>query len=255
MTALGERILTELGEAETTDTLTRWLTHHAARIMDAADRARAAGEPDADARDAEARAAILELWRHRSSWPSGWPPSRAAAIVELLEGLPDLEDPAWFRVSAIGRLQDLHHHVLAVLADLVSASADGVEEGWLQSFGDQLTPDEMTLLTRAAGAPRRLNSVLRGGTSSLDQLRRRLALGGSENVDEEPAENTDAGESTSAKGPGVLLSSSHRLVQLADAYRDVVKDLLRRAGSASSLGQVDDDVPWTGDDNDPVIVG
>jgi hypothetical protein len=239
VTALGERILAELGEAATTNTLTRWLTHHVARLVDAADRARAARAPDTDARDAEARTAILELWQHRSAWPSGWPPSRAAAIVQLLEGLPDLEDPAWFRVSAVGRLQDLHHHVLALLADLVAASDDGVEEGWLRSFGDHLTPDEMTLLTRAVAAPRRLDAFLRPKEPASSQLWRRLreiAAGG--DVEEGDGTRPDSEESASP-GDEVERPPLHPLVQLADAYHDTVVGLVDRATRGSRSLDVD----------------
>lgn len=239
MTALGERILAELGEAETTNTLTRWLTHRVARLVDAADRARAAGEPDAGARDAEARTAILELWQHRSAWPSGWPPSRAAAIVQLLEGLPDLEDEAWFRTNALSRLQDLHHHVLAVLADLVAASDDGVEEGWLKTFGDHLTLDETTLLTRAAAAPQRLDLLLRPRAPASAQLRRRLreiAAGG--DVEEGEGTRPDS-EKAATPQDADDAPPPHPLVQLADVYRDTIVDLLDRASRRSHSPEAD----------------
>ncbi|MEU1840236.1 hypothetical protein [Micromonospora chersina] len=237
VTALGERIVAELGDARTNNILTRWLAHHTARLLDAADRARAAGDPDADARAAEARAAILDLWEHRSAWPGGWPPSRAAAIVHLLQELPDIEDPKWFRATALRRLQDIHHHVLAVLADLVAVPGDGVEEGWLRTFGDLLTPDEATLLTRAAGAPQRLDSLLRRRKSVISGLRRRLMVS-------EPSPAAGKADNAWPHGAGPTKVEEddspppHPLVQLADAYRDSILDLLNRAAKGTGGGEV-----------------
>ncbi|MFI5851534.1 hypothetical protein ACIA7R_27505 [Micromonospora chalcea] len=241
VTALGERILAELGDARTNDTLTRWLAHHTAGLLDAADRAHAAGAPDANSRAAEARAAILELWEHRSAWPSGWPPTRAAAIVHLLENLPDLEDHGWFRASALSRLQDLHHHVLALLADLVAVPGDGIEEGWLLTYGDRLTPDEVTLLTRAAGAPQRLDSLLQRRELVISRLRRRLTVSESD-----PAAGNCNNAQPDDSGPTTPFEEDdspppHPLVQLADAYRDSILDLVHRAaagpGGVEVVGQ------------------
>ncbi|MFF0371278.1 hypothetical protein [Micromonospora sp. NPDC005087] len=233
VTALGERILAELGDARTNDTLTRWLAHHTAGLLDAADRARAAGDPDANVRAAEARAAILDLWEHRSAWPGGWPPSRAAAIVHLLEDLPDLEDPGWFRASALSRLQDLHHHVLAVLADLVAGDGDGVEEGWLLTYGDRLTPDEATLLTRAASAPRRLDRLLHRREPEISRLRRRLTQGepGPAAGKDDSAQPDDSGSTIPVEEDAS--PTPHPLVQLADAYRDSILDLVRHAATGT----------------------
>lgn len=226
---LGERILAELDGAQTNNTLTRWLAHHTASLIDAADRARAEDAPDADARAAEARAAILDLWQHRSAWPTGWPPPRATAIVRLLQDLPDLEDPAWFRASAVGRLQDLHHHVLAVLADLVAAPGDGVEEGWLRTTGEHLTPDEVALLSRAVGAPSRLDNLLLRNESVSSRLRRQLTVsqaGPAAGPDGSPPPDGDVSATSLQEGASPAL---HPLVQLADAYRDTILDLLHRA--------------------------
>jgi hypothetical protein len=53
--ALGERILAEFGDEHTNNTLTRWLAHHTAALLGAADNARDNAAPDADARAADAR--------------------------------------------------------------------------------------------------------------------------------------------------------------------------------------------------------
>lgn len=156
---LGEHILVGLKAEQTNDTLTRWLAHHIARLMTAADDARATGAPDADARASEAHAAILELWRHRSVWPEGWPPRGAAAMAALLDSIPELDSPGWHEDNSLSRLQNLHHQILATLTDLAAVGKDDVEQGWLDTFGDRLTADETTLLTRSATAAQRINAL------------------------------------------------------------------------------------------------
>ncbi|MCM3885044.1 hypothetical protein [Frankia sp. R82] len=149
---LGERILAELGADRTSNTLTRWLAHHTARLVEAADRARETGAADADAKAAEAREAILQLWKARDTWPEGWPPPRAAKIAEILDSLPDLDEDqcSWQRKTTLAQLQELHYRTLAGLVDLVAGSdTAGIEQQWLDTVGDRLTPQEFSLLQRA----------------------------------------------------------------------------------------------------------
>ncbi|MFE3559489.1 hypothetical protein ACFXKW_32235 [Streptomyces sp. NPDC059193] len=141
VTELGERILVELGEDRTNSTLTRWLSHHTAGLIDAADRARAAGDADADARAAVAREAILQLWQARTAWPSGWPPPGTTETVRLLDSLPDLDASSWYQPTVLAQLHDLHHRILGAIVDLATHDeAVDVEQAWLDSFGDHLEP-------------------------------------------------------------------------------------------------------------------
>jgi hypothetical protein len=228
-----------LGEDRTSDILTRWLAHHTAGLIEAADHARAEGDtPDADARAASARGAILELWQHRSAWPNGWPPPRSVALVRLLEDVPDLGSPGLFQANLPSQLQALHHHVLAVLADLVTVDVADVEEGWLRAFGDQLTPDETTLLMRAAGAPRRLQDLHPRDESKISGLTRRSSN----------QESHRAAEDEQPGGPGSdleYLLPLQVLVQLANAYRDTIIDLVQ-GETAPSVG---DEVDPSDEDN------
>ena len=221
LVALGERILAELGDPRTNNTLTRWLAHHTARLIHAADKAREAGAPDARARDAEAREAIHQLWQARAAWPTGWPPPRAAEIARILDGLPDLDDGnGWYRETLLAHLQDLHYHVLAVLVDLVTGDGDtDVEQGWLDAFGDQLTSDEASLLRRAVTRPRRIESFLRSSNrKSGDQIKTVVAEdGGGEDLTQAP--------------------SAQLLVDLAEAYHAAIANLIKRAA-----GIAEDDV-------------
>ncbi|MFC9250400.1 hypothetical protein [Amycolatopsis thailandensis] len=214
---LGERILTELGETQTNSTLTRWLAHHVAGLMDTADRARAAGSPDADARQAEARSAILQLWQHRTDWPYGWPPPKTVAIARLLERLPEIDNPGWQQLTLLGRIQDLHYRVLSAVLDFGAARSVDIEREWLRIFGDQLSTDEIALLTHVAAAPRRVETLVRWVTKTAD------------NEDVEPnseqAGDPKLGEDRSVDVNGRLAIKDPRirsLVTLADAYREAV---------------------------------
>ncbi len=159
--------------------------------MDAADRARRDGAADADTKADEAREAILQLWNARATWPAGWPPPRAAEIARLLDDLPQVEDTnLWHRQTILAGLQDLHHRVLATLVDLATSGSDSsLDKAWLDSFGDQLTPDEASLLRRAATRPRH---KMRGPFSEAD-----------------PEEST-----------------SRPLISLVEAYRKIIYKLL-----------------------------
>lgn len=214
---LGERILAELDANRSNNTLTRWLAHHTAALLQAADHARDTGAPDADARATEARTAILQLWQHRSAWPAGWPPPRATKIVELLDDLPDLDEPRYYRASVLGHLHNLHHQILATLVDLATSGDVGIEQGWLDTFGDRLTADETRLLTRAADTDYRLVNLLQWWERATEQA---ADADGSSDVDREDAEAT-----------GTPL---HPVATLAERYRQAVFDLLDRPGGTST---------------------
>jgi hypothetical protein len=206
--------------------LIRWLAHHTARLIEAADQARAANALDADARAAEAREAILQLWRARSDWPSGWPPPLAVEIARTLDELPSLNAHKWYRHTPLARLHDIHHHVLAVLTDLAvhDASVD-IEQGWLAAYGDHLTEHEVTMLRRAAEKPRRLDALLRW--NDLYEL-----------LDMHPS-----GESAHDADVVAEDIETHPLVKLADAYHAAVVSLVRPVRSTASIvaGAVPDD--------------
>ncbi|MFB8168295.1 hypothetical protein ACFC60_10140 [Kitasatospora purpeofusca] len=226
MRELGERILAEFGEDHTNNTLIRWMAHHTAGLVEAADRAREAGDADADAHAAMAREAILQLWQARSAWPSGWPPPGAAEIVRLLDALPDPGSATWHRPTVLAQLHDLHHRILGAIVDLATqGGAVDVEQGWLDAFSDRLTPDEAVLLRRVATRAGRIDILsrwaIRHGTDE-------AALGPNDHGEGETGGTT----------------SAHPLVQLADAYRDTILNLFDK--SHDSAG--DDDAS---DPNDP----
>jgi hypothetical protein len=219
---LGERILAELDATRTSSMLARWLAHHVAALIQAADEARATSAPDADARAAEARAAILQLWQHRSDWPVGWPPPRAAHMARILEKLPDSGIPPWQPATPLTRIHELHHDLLALLVAIVTSDGDDVEQGWLKAFGGLLTPDETAMLALAATAEQRMSRHFNW---------------------QEPDKHEPGTEGDSRAGdtePARERTPQQALAEIADAYRQAVLDLLadtrkRSEGSGQGL--------------------
>jgi hypothetical protein len=146
--------------------------------------------------------------------------------VRLLDDLPGLDDEGgWYRQTALARLQDVHYQVLAVLIDLITSDGDtDVEQGWLDKFGDQLTPEEALLLRRAGARPRRVESLLRWW-----QLE-------SNNLVEAVDGGSDIGEDDTEPAP-----PTHPLLKLADAYHATIVGLTKRAASSEENGDVGSD--------------
>jgi hypothetical protein len=158
-------------------------------------------------------------------------------IVRLLDDLPGLDDPDWHQANVPNRLHYLHYRVLAVLCDLVTADHDTAEQGWLEAFGDRLTPDESTLLARAAGASQRLDSLLRWWNLA-------AAHDAAPTADEETDARTYTVNDIENGGGGVTSSpvdvAAHPLAALANAYRDTILNLLRRDVPESDNTKNDD---------------
>lgn len=156
---LGETILRELNLEGTNDNLSRWLAHHIAELMDAAKKEQDSGTPTHSNQAAHAcRDAILQLWQHRTHWPTGWPPARALKMAELLDRLDDEDSYApWRDQNLLTVLHATHHRLLGALVDYVVSVEDGtVEAAWLKRFPGQLSADEVVLLTRAVETGTRL---------------------------------------------------------------------------------------------------
>ena len=141
----------------------------------------------------------------------------------LLDDLPDLDDAGgWYRQTVLGRLQDLHYHILSVLLDLVTDDADAdIEQEWLTTFGDMLTADETTLLRRVAARPRRIDLLLRWCERSSNEKTKA------------PVDADNAGEHDAMP--------THPLLRLTDAYRGAIASLVRHT-DANTEHDADADV-------------
>lgn len=165
---LGEKIVASIGLERSNDILGRWLAHHIADLMTKADAAHASTQPDQAALASRAcREAILELWRHRSAWPHGWPPPRAAAMAKTLDELG--KEPLIFAStsSLLTALQAAHARLLATIVDILAHNDAGesTEAQWLETFGENLTEDEAIILTRATHTNSRLVTIAEAATT------------------------------------------------------------------------------------------
>ena len=93
---LGKRLVTELDADESRDTLSHWMAHH---IADLIQRLEAQGSGDRLELEAECRRAILELWSHRNSFRSSSRPfAKLEGLLSTLEALdPDSTSSFYFR--------------------------------------------------------------------------------------------------------------------------------------------------------------
>ena len=96
LVALGRKLVEELGRNPRVDTLSRWMAHYIAELVDAA-------ENGPQKRRAAARRqcfeAILELWSYRAELPGGRRPfEKLEPVARALESLdPDNDTPRYFR--------------------------------------------------------------------------------------------------------------------------------------------------------------
>jgi len=94
--ALGRKLVDQLGAEPPVDTLSRWMAHYVAELIDAASNAAPEERAAAERKCFET---ILELWGHRAELPDGRRPFESLEpIVRALESLdPDNEMPRFFR--------------------------------------------------------------------------------------------------------------------------------------------------------------
>ncbi|MFB7829367.1 hypothetical protein [Streptomyces hydrogenans] len=200
---LGEKILHEMDANETGDTLTRWMAHHITSLMETADRALKTGTPEEAAHATEeCRRAVLDLWAHRTAWPSGWPPPGAKRMAEVLNQVATPTHGVR-QDNGLSTLENLHHQILTALFDEATADEpiDAVQD-WLESFFDLLDADERTLMDFYAGRSDR-------------------AATAAETPQAEPS-NDDSGED----GESGLTPQGRRALDLAQRYLETVRLLL-----------------------------
>jgi hypothetical protein len=77
------QIVDEAELSNSVDTLSRWMAHRIAELINNANKARRNAERET--LKEKATNLILRLWERRSSWPQGWPPKTVALVLERLE--------------------------------------------------------------------------------------------------------------------------------------------------------------------------
>ena len=102
---LGKRLVQELGVDDSNDTLSRWMAHYIAEKIDEA------GSVEGDRKRAAMReccSAILKLWEHRSSFPTGRRPfGDFESLFETLSSLNiDDRTPRYFRTARMAAAVD-----------------------------------------------------------------------------------------------------------------------------------------------------
>ena len=117
--ALGKKLVDELGLDQSVDTLGRWMAHHIAEKIEAAESA--AGEAR-DQKMSECCDAILKLWAHRSELSDGKRPfEEFGQIFRVLKSL-DLDDPTprYFRQVRSAADQDDENDSTKQLLEMAS---------------------------------------------------------------------------------------------------------------------------------------
>lgn len=100
---LGKRLVAELDRDENRDTLSHWMVHH---IADLIQRLEAQGTGDRLELEAECRRAILELWAHRNSFRSSSRPfAKLDRLLNTLEAL-DPDRASYFYFGELGARVD-----------------------------------------------------------------------------------------------------------------------------------------------------
>jgi len=94
--ALGKALVSELGYDQSVDTLSRWMAHYLAELIE---KAESASVDEKAQRLCECFRAVSELWQHRNMLPDGRRPFEDfEPILRALESLdPDDETPRYFR--------------------------------------------------------------------------------------------------------------------------------------------------------------
>jgi hypothetical protein len=174
---LGRQISAELRVDDRGDTLSRWMAHRIAELLDLSEKARRKADRQSAAREVEDL--ILRVWERRTTWPTGWPPETAARITELLEDRyprfrtdeEQVSPSPW--IDALQRLERVQWREKQILLQAALADLDlGDERRALERYGDVLADDEVGLLKGLTSAQ---ESALAALLNALDEDEAALA--------------------------------------------------------------------------------
>lgn len=153
VTRLGQLILTELKQAETNKTLTRWIAHRIAELMERGE------STDAQQTREEARREctdlIIRLWQSRQQWPDRVPLSKLVSLLvkaippEPSRGNPPPKEPSTW-IEAIAPLDQLQAEEMflcwqAACLDIDEAELEA-ELARSEAFTDALDDEERSTI-------------------------------------------------------------------------------------------------------------
>lgn len=149
---LGQRIVRELGLAESADTLGRWLAHHVAEQME-----RAAAAPEGEEGEAARRECvdlIVRLWERRYHSPLSRPLKEVAAELEALTHprpyyYNSREEERNLCLELLHGLQDLHEQEVQLCLSGWVAGIDLTQErAYLSAHPQHLSEEERQVSQR-----------------------------------------------------------------------------------------------------------
>jgi hypothetical protein len=150
---LGERIVRELACVDWVDTLSRWMAHRVAELMERAEQAQSGPEREAARRDCTDL--IMRLWAHRAHRLHGRPLAEIASFLEeftdqmgAARHVPaDLDSASWtYVLHRIMQLAAREEDVVRVAA-IAEVSLERERE-WLAEHRDDLSEDERNIIER-----------------------------------------------------------------------------------------------------------
>jgi hypothetical protein len=139
---LGELIVDQLGLETSTDTLSRWMAHRVAELVQQTEQ----GSQEAKKEAAEL---IIGLWERRSAWPKGWPPPKT---TEAIRGLtPSSErhrevDATHPWLSRLDVLDEVHEAERAIWLRLALGELDLTDEIAAAELHESSLDDDERLL-------------------------------------------------------------------------------------------------------------
>ena len=155
VTALGERIVRELGVEHSGDTLGRWMAHRVAELMNRAENVLSEEAKEQARRDCTDL--ILRLWERRDGWPTGQPLAKVASFLRVFateqprreHNVSDAPQGSW--LEALPKLLHIHEREEAIFRDAALAELDSdtlaSEKAWLEAHGEDLSEDERDSIT------------------------------------------------------------------------------------------------------------
>lgn len=151
---LGNKLVAELKMADSTDTLSRWMTHYIAELIDTAEKAE--GEQKV-ALEKECFDAILKLWANRGIAPKGVRPLASLKdAMMLLDKIAYKFDGSWDRYlegsdnpwKKFGAdVNDANRNIIRLLVFLQSVDTDLVNvKKWVADHSTFLSDDEKQIV-------------------------------------------------------------------------------------------------------------